>query len=174
MTEVAQVAAVVAHDVDKVTNEDEHTTSDAENQNDDETHEKDDAAEKKNKKTSHMEDEKSFQENDKASVKTDETHINGVEHKDGISEAVNGVAQDTETKEAAQPDTNEDQHISDLAIKKEVSEEFQIISDEKLNVTPLWKPFTPAAQIILPSFSLRNLRNCSDPESWWPEATCQS
>ncbi|XP_010730745.3 nexilin isoform X2 [Larimichthys crocea] len=115
MTEVAQVAAVVAHDMDDVTNEDEHSMSDAENKENDKTHEEDDvnedsAEEEESEKTSPKEDE---------SEETDKTRMNGVGHKrndtanekDEKSEAVNGVAQDTETKE--------DQSISDLAFKKE-------------------------------------------------------
>ncbi|XP_051233421.1 nexilin isoform X3 [Dicentrarchus labrax] len=122
MTEVAQVAAVVAHDMDDVTNEDEHNVSDAENKEDDMTHEEDvvnedDAAEEKSEETSHMEDKKICSGNDE---ETDKGHMNGVEHKeeDDRSDAVNGVEQDGVTKEDAQPDTNEDQDISDLALKK--------------------------------------------------------
>uniref|UniRef100_A0A8C4EBD9 Nexilin n=1 Tax=Dicentrarchus labrax TaxID=13489 RepID=A0A8C4EBD9_DICLA len=108
MTEVAQVAAVVAHDMDDVTNEDEHNVSDAENKEDDMTHEEDvvnedDAAEEKSEETSHMEDKKICSGNDE---ETDKGHMNGVEHKeeDDRSDAVNGVEQDGD--------------ISDLALKK--------------------------------------------------------
>nr|XP_046248186.1 nexilin isoform X2 [Scatophagus argus] len=125
MTEVAQVAAVEAHDMDDVTNEDEHSMSDAENKEDDITHkeedlDKDNAAEEKNKM---REDEKPCHKNDAKSNKTDETHINGVEDKESSkeqrSEAVNGVPQDTETNKDAQSNPNEDQNISDLVLKKE-------------------------------------------------------
>lgn len=133
MTEVAQVAAVVAHDMGDVTNEDEHNMSDAENKEDDMAHEEDDAVvdeDEENEKASHMEDKKPRHMNDEAGDETDKTRVNGVKHKGNDtadeknerSEAVNGVAQDTEKKLDAS-DTNEDQNISDFALKKEVSEE---------------------------------------------------
>lgn len=142
MTEVAQVAAVVDHDMDDVTSEDEHNMSDAENKEEDITYEEDDvhennASEEKNEKTrKRMEEGKPCCVNDEASNKTEKTHRNGVKQKendnesDERSEAVNGVAQDAETKEDAQPNTNEDQNISDVSLKKEASEEFKIISDK--------------------------------------------
>lgn len=128
MTEVAQVAAAVAHNMDDVTNE---NVCDLTHGKDDEAINEDDTAEKKTEKTSHREDKKHCKKNDKGS-KADKTHVNGVEHKekhtdkknDG-SEAVNGEEQDTE-KEGAESDTNEDQNISDLAMKKEVSQKFKI------------------------------------------------
>lgn len=125
MTEVAQVAVAGAHNMDDITNE---NVCDMTHGKDDEEINENDAAEK----TSHREDKKHCQQNDSGS-KTDETHVNGVEHKekntanknkDG-SEAVNGEEEDTE-KEEAEPDTNEDQNISDLAMKKEVSQKFKI------------------------------------------------
>lgn len=172
MTEVAQVAAVVAHDMDDVTNEDEHSMSDAENKENDKTHEEDDvnedsAEEEESEKTSPKEDE---------SEETDKTRMNGVGHKendtanekDEKSEAVNGVAQDTETKE--------DQSISDLAFKKEVSEEFKIINSEISWILPFKGTIYLRCtnNFIVSSFSLSNHRNSSDLESRWPEATCQS
>ncbi|XP_070817256.1 nexilin isoform X2 [Chaetodon trifascialis] len=119
MTEVAQVAAVVAHDMDDVTNEDENNMSDAENKGDDVNEE--------SEETSRTEDEKLCHVNDDASKETEKTCMNGVRYKeskhkedeDEGSEAVNGVAQDAETKGDAKPDTNEDENISDLTLKKE-------------------------------------------------------
>ncbi|KAK9519344.1 hypothetical protein VZT92_022080 [Zoarces viviparus] len=125
MTEVAQVAAVVAHDTDDVTNDSELNVSDAENEEDDTTHEEDDvaldednAAEEQDKEPCHI--------NDEESNETDKTRMNGVNHKDNTadeenesSEAVDGVEQDTETKEDADPDTHKDQSISEVALKKE-------------------------------------------------------
>ncbi|KAM9357556.1 nexilin isoform 2-T2 [Symphorus nematophorus] len=127
MTEVAQVGAIVAHDMEDVFNEEEQNMSDAENKEDDVIHQED-AAEDKSEKMSNMEDKKPSDMNDEASNETDKTHMNGVEHKennsenetkDERSEAVNGVAQDGKTKTDEQPDTNEDQNTSDLALKKE-------------------------------------------------------
>ncbi|XP_031720069.1 nexilin isoform X2 [Anarrhichthys ocellatus] len=133
MTEVAQVAAVVAHDIDDVTNDSELNMSDAENKEDDTTHEEDDvavdednAAEEKNEETSQIEDKEPCHINDEESNETDKTRMNGVNHKENTadeenesSEAVNGVEQDTETKEDADPDTHKDQSISDVTLKKE-------------------------------------------------------
>ncbi|XP_070765341.1 nexilin [Enoplosus armatus] len=125
MTEVAQVAAVVARDMDDVTNEDALNVSDAENKEDDVTCEEDDAVVNEDKEKSektHVADEKLCHTDDEAS---NETHMNGVEEnhtaeeKNERSEGVNGVAQDTEKKEDDQPDTNEDQNISDVTFKKE-------------------------------------------------------
>ncbi|XP_044056170.1 nexilin isoform X2 [Siniperca chuatsi] len=126
MTEVAQVAAVVARDMNDVKNEDEHNMSDAENKEDDVVVNEDNAAEEKSEKTSHT-DEKPCHMDDEASSETDKTHVNGVEHKENDiadeknerSEAVNGLAQDTEKKEDDHPDTNKDQNISDVTLKKE-------------------------------------------------------
>lgn len=200
MTEVAQIAAVVAHDMDDATNESELNISDAENKEDHTTHEEDDvvvdeqdddAAEEKSE-TSHIENKAPYHKNEEESIETDnKTHMNGVDHKEKDtadeknkrSEDVNGEEQDTETKEDAEPDTNKDQIISDLALKKEVSEEFKITSAEihfcgqcdswPYGYFPSQRPRTPAAQIIVP-LSLLNHRNSSDPESRWLEATCQT
>lgn len=122
MTEVAQVAAGVDHDMDGITNEDEHNMSDAENKDDDVTHEKDEnnASEEKHENMSHMEEEEPCCMNDEASSKTDKRSANGVTHKDTVpeederSKAVNGVAQDAKTN------ANEEQNISDVTLKKEV------------------------------------------------------
>lgn len=176
MTEVAQVAAVVAHDMDDVTNKDEHNMSDAENK-EDEVNE-DNAATEKSEGMSHTEDEKPCHAKDDASTETDKTHVNGVDHKKSKhkkhegSEAINGVAQDAETEQDAKPDTNEDQNVSDLTLKKEVSEEFKTMTDG--GCSPSQKSLTPAAQMILSPLSLLNHRNSSDPESRWPGATFRS
>ncbi|GLD50107.1 nexilin-like protein [Lates japonicus] len=122
MTEVAQVADVVAHNMDDVTSENEHSLSDAENKEDDTAVDKDDVAEEKSEKTSRKEEK-----NDEESNETDMPHVNGVEHKDNNtanekkerSEAVNGVAEDGETKKHPHPDTNEEQNMSDVALKKD-------------------------------------------------------
>ncbi|KAM8745646.1 nexilin isoform 2-T2 [Acanthopagrus schlegelii] len=128
MTEVAQVVAVVAQDINDFANEDEHNISDAENKEDDVTHEEENVnnkVEEKSEKTSRVEDEKPRHVNDEGSNETDETHVNGVQHKDDTahekkerSDSVNGVAQDGTTMEDEEPDANEDQTISDLALKK--------------------------------------------------------
>ncbi|XP_040897022.1 nexilin isoform X2 [Toxotes jaculatrix] len=134
MMEVAQVAAVVAHDADDVTNENEHSMSDAENKEDDMTHkgdkvavnEEDDTKERK-EKTSHKEDKRPCHMSDEENNENDTPHVNGVEHKGNDtankenerSEAVNGVTQGKQNEEDAQPDTTEDQNASDLALKKE-------------------------------------------------------
>lgn len=143
MTEVAQVAAIVALDMDDVTN-----MSDAENKEEDTTHEEDDvavdeeddAAEEKSVETSHVEDEESRHMDEGESNETEKkTRMNGVDHEEEddskmkSSETVNGVKQDTETKEDEELDTNEDQSMSDMsdmALKKEVSEDFKITSDD--------------------------------------------
>ncbi|XP_074491366.1 nexilin isoform X2 [Sebastes fasciatus] len=132
MTEVAQVAAIVALDMDDVTN-----MSDAENKEEDTTHEEDDvavdeeddAAEEKSVETSHVEDEESRHMDEGESNETEKkTRMNGVDHEEEddskmkSSETVNGVKQDTETKEDEELDTNEDQSMSDMsdmALKKE-------------------------------------------------------
>lgn len=130
MTEVAQVAAVVAHDMGDVTNEEEHNMSDAEIKEDDTPSKEDDvkeeeAVEEKSENASHLDDEKPSHTNDEANHENDKTQVNGVEHKeedtaaqkDKSSEAVNGVGQDTEMKEE-HADSNDEQILSDLALKK--------------------------------------------------------
>ncbi|XP_022605022.1 nexilin isoform X2 [Seriola dumerili] len=136
MTEVAQVVAAVVHDMDDVTNENVHSMSETESKVDDMTHEENDVAvnedddtEEKSEKASHTEDKKPCHTNDEEkSDETDKPHMNGVEHKENDtakeknekSGAVNGVSQDRKKEEEdAQPDTNEDQNMSDLALKKE-------------------------------------------------------
>uniref|UniRef100_A0A4W6FF80 Nexilin (F actin binding protein) n=1 Tax=Lates calcarifer TaxID=8187 RepID=A0A4W6FF80_LATCA len=122
MTEVAQVADVVAHNMDDVTSENEHSLSDAENKEDDTAVDKDDVPEEKSEKTSCKEEK-----NDEESNETGVPHVNGVEHKDNNtanekkerSKAVNGVTEDGETKKHPHPDTNEEQNISDVALKKD-------------------------------------------------------
>lgn len=140
MTEVAQVAAGVAHDMDDITNEDEHNMSDAENRDDDVTDENDENEAPK----------EPCRTNDEAGGKR---RTNGVTHK-----AVNGIAEDAKTN------ADEEQNSSDLAFKKEVSDKCMSI-DKVSSVLS----FT---ETIYTRFT-RN-RNSSDPESWWPEATCQS
>ncbi|XP_074524205.1 nexilin isoform X2 [Halichoeres trimaculatus] len=125
MTDVAQVATV---DFDDATNENEHDMSDTENREDDTAHDEDnevcedDVAEEESVKMSQVEEKKPCQTKDKASEETNKTQMNGVELKENNKEnersSVNGVAQDTE-KLDAQLDTNEDQNISDLVLKKE-------------------------------------------------------
>ncbi|XP_034438474.1 nexilin isoform X2 [Hippoglossus hippoglossus] len=129
MTEVAQVAAVVAHDMDDVTNENEHSMSDAENKEDDVTHEEEeedvavdegDDIEKKSEETSQEEDKKTGHTDDEDGTETDKPHVNGVEHKEkDTDDKTNGEATDDEEKEDAQSDTNEGQKMSELALKKE-------------------------------------------------------
>ncbi|XP_035032546.2 nexilin isoform X2 [Hippoglossus stenolepis] len=132
MTEVAQVAAVVAHDMDDVTNENEHSMSDAENKEDDVTHEEEEEEEedvavdegedieKKSEETSQEEDKKTCHTNDEDGTETDKPHVNGVEHKEkDTDDKTNGEATDDEEKEDAQSDTNEGQKMSELALKKE-------------------------------------------------------
>lgn len=138
MTEVAQVAAVVAHDnMDNITNEDEHTVSDEENHEDDKTHEEDDVNE-----DDAAEEKSDMKSNTKERNETEKTEMNGVKHeennneKDGGSEAVNGIEKDADEKQKEQPDTSEDQNISDVAMKKEVSDKFKVISDERTWMLP--------------------------------------
>lgn len=151
MTEVAQVAAGVAHDMDDITNEDEYNMSDAENRDDDVTDENDENEAPK----------ESCRTNDEAGGKR---RTNGVTHKDPVSKkdrrskAVNGIAEDAKTN------ADEEQNSSDLALKKEVSDKCMSI-DKVSSVLS----FT---ETIYTRFT-RN-RNSSDPESRWPEATCQS
>ncbi|XP_035503872.1 nexilin isoform X2 [Scophthalmus maximus] len=123
MTEVAQVAAVVAHDMDNVTNENEHSTSDAENKDDNVTQEEDDVAvnedddaEETSEKSPQKEDEEPCHTNDDESNETDKPRVNGVEHEENEKKV---VAQDGEKKDDAQPDTNEEQNVSDVILKKE-------------------------------------------------------
>lgn len=102
MTAVAQVAAVV--DMDEVTNEDEHNEGHVEN--DDDIAQEDDTSEEK----PCVSDE----------AKTGKTQTKRVRHKEKEegkrSKAINGVAQNAEAN------TEEDRNISDLALKKEVSD----------------------------------------------------
>ncbi|XP_026161243.1 nexilin isoform X1 [Mastacembelus armatus] len=104
---MTEVAAAVAHNMDDVTHENEHNTGDTE------------------RKISGRGDKKTRQMKDEASKGTEKTHVNGVEQrknetakKNEKSEEANCGAEDTKTKDA-QPDANEDQNISDVALKKE-------------------------------------------------------
>lgn len=130
MTEVAQVAAVVAHDMDNVTNENEHSTSDAENKDDNVTQEEDDVAvnedddaEETSEKSPQKEDEEPCHTNDDESNETDKPRVNGVEHEENEKKV---VAQDGEKKDDAQPDTNEEQNVTDVILKKEVREKSEM------------------------------------------------
>ncbi|KAK2835490.1 hypothetical protein Q5P01_015974 [Channa striata] len=105
MTEVAQVASPVDHNMEDITNKNEHGKTQKK-----EDMSVDDNAEVKNERTRHTEDKKPCQMEDKEN-KTDKTCTNGME-------TVNGVEQDTE-KDCEQPDTNEGENLSDLALKKE-------------------------------------------------------
>nr|XP_043900054.1 nexilin isoform X1 [Solea senegalensis] len=127
MTEVAQVTAVVAQDTE---NDNELSMSDAENKDDDTAqvdvalNEDDDNTEEKSETTSDKDkEEKACHEDNKENTETDKPHMNGVKHKEKgsaemESDSVPGDAEDGE-KNDEQPDTNEDQNMSDLAIKKE-------------------------------------------------------
>ncbi|XP_060934683.1 nexilin [Limanda limanda] len=135
MTEVAQVAAAVAHDMDDVTKENALSMSDAEYKEDEVTHEEDeededeeedvavdegDDVEKKSEETSQEEDKKACHTNDEEGTETDKPHVNGLEHKEkDTDDKTNGEATDDEEKEDAQSDTNEDRNMSELALKKE-------------------------------------------------------
>lgn len=70
------------------------------------------------------EDQKPRGRNETASNET-AAHVNGLEHKEKkeqneSSGDVNGVSQKDEEEEEEEPETNEDQNISDVAFKKEV------------------------------------------------------
>ncbi|XP_034556062.1 nexilin isoform X2 [Notolabrus celidotus] len=134
MTEVALHATV---DLEDVANENEQNMSDEEDKEDETVHNEDDEevcdddeAEEKSDERSQAEDKKPRHTTDKDSEETDKTQMNGVDDKDNNEDnneenkenkrsGVNGVAKDNEKKEDAEPDTNEDQNISDFAFKKE-------------------------------------------------------
>lgn len=159
MTEVAQVAAVADHDMDDVTNEDEHCVSDGENKENDVPSAKEDADEDDGSKEKTLHDDES--------IKTDTRQRNDAkEEKDKASKAVNGVTKKTKTEQKTQPDTNEDSNISDLALKKEASDEFMAISDK------IWRICALHRNCFTCCFT--SFRNFSGPESQWPEATFQS
>lgn len=126
MTEVAQVAAVVGHDVDDVTNESELNTSDAENKEEDgaEVDGDDAEAEEGSEDASRPEDKEPLNADGEESNQADESRVNGVNHEEN-SEALSGGEQDTETKEDEDADAREGLSISDLQLKKEVSEEMK-------------------------------------------------
>lgn len=113
MTAVAQVAAVV--DMDEVTNEDEHNEGHVEN--DDDIAQEDDVGEE----TPCVSDE----------AKTGKMQTKRVRRKENEegkgSKAINGVAQN------AKANTEEDQNISDLALKKEVSDACKIMDSRVLH-----------------------------------------
>nr|XP_040039217.1 nexilin isoform X1 [Gasterosteus aculeatus aculeatus] len=120
MTEVAQVAAVVGHDVDDVTNESELNTSDAENKEEDgaEVDGDDAEAEDGSEDASRPEDKEPLNADGEESNQADESRVNGVNHEEN-SEALSGGEQDTETKEDEDADAREGLSISDLQLKKE-------------------------------------------------------
>ncbi|XP_037554009.1 nexilin isoform X2 [Nematolebias whitei] len=103
MTEVVQVAALDAHDS-------EENTEDYMGQ------EENDAEER-----SESENTKAHHEDDETTDETEKTHLNGVENKQNCtreeidgSEDVNGKSQ-----ESPEPETNDTENISDVALKKE-------------------------------------------------------
>ncbi|XP_028260039.1 nexilin isoform X2 [Parambassis ranga] len=124
MTEVAQVVAVVGHDIEDVMNEDEHDMSGTENNDDEDVTVKD--PEESAEKMSHEVNEETCPTNDTTSDETDSGQVNGVEHKTNgtmdeehiKSEAVNGVTEKKE-EDTQLEDKNEDLNISDVALKKE-------------------------------------------------------
>ncbi|XP_072245576.1 nexilin isoform X2 [Leuresthes tenuis] len=146
MTEVAQVTALQAHDMEDVTNVNEHNMSsekdkeddvtheeddvtheedDVTHEEDDVTHEEDDVTHEEDDTTLQREDTKSHHMTDKTSDETEKAHANGLEdkengtgnEKDDRPEAVNGVS--TKEEEDPELETNDTQNISDLALKKE-------------------------------------------------------
>lgn len=129
MTEVAQVEDIFGYDAEDVTNENEENTSGTENKVDDITHKEDNVSvnepEETSEKTSQTEDKKPYHKNDDTSEETDETQVNGVEDKENRTDTVNGVTQE---KEDSQPNANEEQNISDLALKKQVRPKGMIIN----------------------------------------------
>lgn len=134
MTEVAQVAAVIDHDMDDL------VVSDEENKENEIMKEKEDHAEKEGseeetEKTPHTVDED-------GSNQTETTQTNGVneesdEKKDQTPKAVNGVEKDAETKQETQPETNEDSNMSEFALKKEARKVFMAISDKVIWALPI-------------------------------------
>ncbi|KAF7668350.1 hypothetical protein LDENG_00020520 [Lucifuga dentata] len=137
MTEVAQVTAVVAHDINDFANENEENTSDMENQEDDMANEEDDVilnedevAKKECVEASHTEDKNTSNMNNEASNETDKTQVNGMKHKEKDTaiekkketQAVNGITADTKKDDPpldTNQDPNQDQNVSDVTMKKE-------------------------------------------------------
>lgn len=129
MTELAQVADVIDHDMDDL------TASDGENKENEVMDEEEGYAEdeepevleEKTEKTPDIVDED-------GSNKTEMTQTNGMkeesdEKTDPPPQAANGVAKDTESKQNTQPETNEDSNMSEFALKKEARKVFMAISD---------------------------------------------
>lgn len=174
MTEVAQVAALLANDLDDIANEEERSTSDTENKDDDLTHDADEAnednveeKEEESDKKSHVDEEKES----KADNEAEETSVNGVEHEDNKSEkdesskAVNGLEKEAQTKNDEECDANKD--MSDVLVKKEVSEDLKLMNDvlNKLLIETICSSFYSL-------FFLQTLnRSFSAPGSRWPGAT---
>uniref|UniRef100_A0A665WLV7 Nexilin n=1 Tax=Echeneis naucrates TaxID=173247 RepID=A0A665WLV7_ECHNA len=116
MTEVAQVAAAVTHDMEDVSNESERSLNNAEKDEAGEAHEEDDVAahedddtEEKNKKACHTDD----------GGKSDKRPRMNGKNKKEKSDAVNGVSDDTKKAKDAQSDTHEEQNMTDVALKRE-------------------------------------------------------
>lgn len=105
MTEVVQAAALDAHDS-------EENTEDYMGQ------EENDAEER-----SESENTKPHQEDDEMSDETEKNHLNGMENKQSctIKEGIDG-SEDANGKlqESPEPETNDTDNISDVALKKEV------------------------------------------------------
>lgn len=124
MTEVAQLATVIDHDMDDLTasdgenKENELTNEEEEEEEDQAEEEVSEGSEEKTEKTPHTID-------GDGNSQTKTTQTNGVkedsdEKKDMTPEAVNGVAKDTQTKQDTQTETNEDSNMSEFDLKKEV------------------------------------------------------
>lgn len=130
MTEVAQVAAVIDHDMDDLAASDgENKENEAMNVEEDNAEEEaPEALEEKTGKTPHTVDED-------GSNHTETTQTNGMKEesdvkKDQTPKAVNGVAKDAETKQETQLETNEDSNMSEFELKKEARKVFVAISDK--------------------------------------------
>lgn len=141
MTEVAQVETIDVHDMEDVQNENNESAE--ENKEDAMTHEENDAAvsniEMTSEETLKTEVTKSCQMSDTTRDDAESRPMNGVEHeengiqseKDDISEAVNGVTQKKEENEDPPTETSDLQDISDVALKKEVSDNVILLHRNK-------------------------------------------
>lgn len=133
MTEVAQVAAVIDHDMDDLSASDgENKENEVMNEEEDHAEEEEpEALEEETEKTPHTVDED-------GSNQTETTQTNGVNEeshvkKDPTPKAVNGVAKDAEAKQDTQPETNEDSNVSEFALKKEARKVFMAIRDKVID-----------------------------------------
>lgn len=104
MTEVVQVAALDAHDS-------EENTEDYMGQEENDAEER---SESENTKAHHEEDE--------TTNETEKMHLNGVENKQNCTrEEIDGSEDVNEkSQESLEPETNDTENISDVALKKEV------------------------------------------------------